>query len=57
MKLRADLQHVCRDGSCFGTYLLMDVIRRVTRPVVQSQHPGHSWHMFGVAARKSYLSG
>ena len=21
------------------------------RPVVQSQHPGHSWHMFGVVAR------
>ena len=23
----------------------MDVIGHVTRPVVQSQHPGHSWHM------------
>ena len=28
-------------------YLVMDVIGQVTRPVVQSQHPGHSWHMFG----------
>ena len=25
----------------------MDVIGQVTRAVVQSQHPGHSWHMFG----------
>ena len=28
------------------TYLWM-FIGQVTRPVVQSQHPGHSWHMFG----------
>ena len=25
----------------------MDVIGQVTRPVVQSQHPGHPWHVFG----------
>ena len=25
----------------------MDVIGQVTRPLIQSQHPGHSWHMFG----------
>ena len=29
----------------------MDVIGQVTRPVVQSQHPSHSWHMFGVVAK------
>ena len=34
------------------TYLLIDIIGQVTRPVVQSQHPGHSLHMFGVIARK-----
>ena len=35
----------------------MDVIGQVTRPVAQAQHPGHSGHMFGVVARKSYISG
>ena len=27
-------------------YLLMDVIGQVTRPIIQSLHHGHSWHVF-----------
>ena len=36
--------------------MVMDVIGKVIRPVVQSQHPGCSQHVFGVVARKLYLS-
>ena len=45
-KLFAHVHIICCTDTLY-TYLLMDVIGQGTQLVVQSQHPGHSWHAFG----------